>query len=333
MHSYTSITSRCSQLLLTISLFALWQAGTAHADGPSTLSDPNAELELTTARRKHTAIRALDRLETMLADPNTPATGIAVWDSGLRGRVGVALDAFREPEGFRVRFEPMIELYNRGFGSGFPWELWRGALGLSLSYRTALPPFVLAVSLVYEHESDHSSSGLIHHVTDYIFSNAMALRFGAFFETADIHMFGRVALRGHFASCTNPALVSRRTETYGVCYEAFGEGNQSIGLALDLSARTGSADAIGIQGCAAVHLAYTVPTRARTEGTPTWVGHDGEARILEETRINLLAGVCFRDEIVGDLALQLEATFGNEQGLYRHEQNAHVGGALRWAPP
>lgn len=244
---------------------------------------------------------AIDRLELGLASANVPVTSIGVHDDGMRARVGVALDAFREEVGFRVRFEPMVALYNDGT-FGLPNEYVRVAFATSATYRTPLPDLPLAffAGVAFEHESDYATIRRV----DFAYTNVLAVRAGLLWDAGPLHGLVRLAARTHLFSYTN---VAERADG-----AATGE------LAGDLVFRTGSPESVmgNVQLCGALGASWVAPT--------------GEA-VIEEAHLDLLVGACARDAVLGELSLSVELNLGNEQGWDRSRQTEHVGAVLRWS--
>jgi hypothetical protein len=244
---------------------------------------------------------AVDRLELGLASANVPVTSIGVHDDGMRARVGVALDAFREEVGFRVRFEPMVALYNDGT-FGLPSEYVRIAFAASATYRTPLPDLPLAffAGVAFEHESDYSTLRRV----NFAYTNVLAVRAGLLWDAGPLHGLLRLAARTHLYSRTN---VAER-----------GDGSATGELAADLVVRSGSPESVtgNIQLCGALGA--------------SWVAPSDEA-VIEEAHLDLLLGACARDPVLGELSLSVELNLGNKQGWDRSRQTEHVGAVLRWS--
>lgn len=245
--------------------------------------------------------RAIDRLELGLAEPNAPVTATSVHDDGIRTQVGVALDAFRESVGFRVRFEPAMGLTDEG-GFVFPNAYLRAALAVSATYRTPLSgtPLAFMAGVALEHQSDYA----IRRVAPFAQTNVVAFRAGLHWDAGGLHGLARLSARTHAYSHTHV-----REEVAGA---------QTGGLALDVVVRSGSAASAegNIQLCGALHASYVAP--------------HGPA-VLEEAHLDLLAGACARDAVLGELSLSVAVELGNERRWDRSRQAEHVGVVLRWS--
>ncbi len=246
-----------------------------------------------------TLTQAIDRLELGVAPANAPVVSTGLFDDGFRNRVGVGLDAFREREGARVRFEP-VALLTGPLES--PAEFVRGAFALTASYRTSLPSLPLAVFLGggFEHVSDFSTTG----VSGFAMTNAIVARGGLLFNAGLLHGLVRGGLGVHVASDTN--LVSDDG------------GMQSVEIALDVVLRSGSpTSAMGnVQLCGALHGSYLAPN-----GT----------RIIEEARFSAMLGGCVRDRTIGELSLMVEVSAGSLATWVRQRREEHIGLSLRWS--
>lgn len=245
--------------------------------------------------------RAIDRLELGGASANAPVTSIGLHDDGLRMRVGVGLDAFREPVGVRVRFEPMVALATDGTLSA-PHEFVRTAFLTTVTYRTPLPdlPVALYVGGGYEHVGDYTTLGS----DDVALTNALVVRGGALFDAGVLHGLVRASLRVHVLSQT--VLTSRF------------EGGQTAELGLDVILRSGSPESVmgNIQLCGALHASYVAPNGVT---------------MMEEAHLDAMLGGCARTEELGELALVLDVGLGNESEWDRRQQTEHVGVVLRWS--
>jgi hypothetical protein len=244
---------------------------------------------------------AIDRLESAVADPNAPVTALSVHDDGIRMQVGVAIDAFREPVGFRVRFEPTMALTDDG-RFAFPNAFLRAALAVSATYRTPLPdgPLSLLAGVAVEHESDYA----VRRAERFVYTNVLAFRAGLLWDAGPLHGLARLAVRTHVHSHTD--------------WREDAGGAPTAGVALDVVVRSGAPEsAVGnIQLCGAVHAGYTAPT---------WPA------VLEEAHLALLVGACARDPALGELSLSVALELGNERGWDRSRQTEHVGAMLRWS--
>lgn len=246
--------------------------------------------------------RAIDRLELGGASANAPVTSVGVHDDGLRMRVGVGLDAMREPNGgFRVRFEPMVALATDGTLSA-PRDFVRTAFLTTVTYRTTLPdePIGLFVGGGYEHVGDYTTLGS----DELTMTNALVLRGGALFDAGVLHGLVRASLRVHVLSQT-------------VLTSSF-EGGQTAELGLDVILRSGSPESVtgNVQLCGALHASY--------------VAGNG-VTMLEEAHLDAMIGACARADDLGELALVLDVGLGNESEWDRRRQTEHVGVALRWS--
>jgi hypothetical protein len=260
----------------------------------SALEDERAELP-----------RAIDRLELAIAGANAPLASVGVHDDGLRMRVGAGLDAFREPVGVRVRFEPLVVLQSdRAFG--LPYDQVRVAFTPSVTYRTPLEgaPLALFVAGAFEHVSDHITASAVTSGSGFAMTNQLLVRGGLAFDGGVVHGLARAGAGLHMLSDTS--VVSDEG------------GEQTAELSLDLVMRSGSPRAAerNIQLCGAVHASYVAP--------------NGE-RILEEVHLDLTLGACVRESTLGDLSLVAEVGLGNESRWDRRRQTEHVGVALRWS--
>jgi hypothetical protein len=249
--------------------------------------------------------RAIDRLELAIAGANAPLASVGVHDDGLRMRVGAGLDAFREPVGVRVRFEPLVVLQSdRTFG--LPYDQVRVAFTPSITYRTPLDgaPLALFVGGAFEHVSDHTTSSAVTSGSGFAMTNQLLVRGGLAFDGGLVHGLARAGAGVHVLSDTS--VVSDEG------------GEQSAELSFDLVMRSGSPRAAerNIQLCGAVRASYVAP--------------NGE-RILEEAHLDLTLGACVREPTLGDLALVAEVGLGNEARWDRRRQTEHVGVALRWS--
>ena len=248
---------------------------------------------------------AIDRLELSIAGTNAPLASVGVHDDGLRMRVGVGLDAFREPVGVRVRFEPLVVLQSdRAFG--LPYDQIRVAFTPSVTYRAPLDglPIALFVAGAFEHVSDHTTASAATSGSGFAMTNQLLVRGGLAFDGGLLHGLARAGAGVHVLSDTS--VVSDEG------------GEQSAELSFDLVMRSGSARAAArnIQLCGAVHASYLAPT---------------SERVLEEAHLDLTLGACVREETLGDLSLVAEVGLGNESRWDRRRQTEHVGVALRWS--
>jgi len=262
------------------------------SDQPATGADPDR------ARLP----RAIDRLELGGASANAPVSSIGIHDDGLRMRVGVGLDAFREPNGgFRVRFEPMVALATDGTLSA-PHEFVRTAFLTTVTYRTSLPdaPIGLFVGGGYEHVGDYTTLGS----DDVAITNAIVVRGGALFDAGVLHGLVRASLRVHVLSQT-------------VLASDF-QGGQTGEIGLDVILRSGSPESVtgNIQLCGALHASY--------------VGGNG-VTMLEEAHLDAMIGACARADDLGEVALVIDVGLGNESEWDRRRQTEHIGAALRWS--
>lgn len=243
--------------------------------------------------------QAIDRLELGVVSANAPAVSTGLFDDGLHNRVGVGLDAFREREGARVRFEP-VALLTGPLDS--PAEFVRGAFAVTATYRTSLPSLPVALFLGggFEHVSDFSTTG----VMGVVMTNAIVARGGLLFDAGLLHGLVRGGLGVHVASDT-----SLLTDDGGM---------QSAELSLDVVLRSGSpVSAMGnVQLCGALHGSYLAPNGAR---------------IVEEARFSAMLGGCVRDATLGELSLMAEVSAGSLATWVRQRREEHVGISLRWS--
>lgn len=261
-------------------------------------TDPTREAG-TSAEERRGLVLAVDRLELGVVSANAPVVATTISTSGLANRIGLGLDAFREPEGVRVRFEPVGVLSGR---IEAPSELVRGAFALTASYRTVHPslPIALFVGGGFEHVSDFSTVTSI----DPVMTNAIVARGGLLFDVGAMHGLARASLGVHVASST-------------VAFPVSGFA-QSAELALDLVLRSGSpTSAIGnVQLCGAVHGSYLAPS---------------DLLIEEEVRFAAMVGGCVRDTTMGELSLLAEVTAGSIATWDRRRRAESVGVSLRWS--
>ncbi len=262
--------------------------------------------------------RFQERALAVGAGPSAPAVTVG-WRGAVRASVGLPLALYTARPGWFVRLTPLIELYDVDGFNGFPYQYWRGLLGLEVGFRDVVilepGPLSLSLSISLDHESDHET---VHRLDDtgmlaarystFLFTNAVTLHGGAALRLPELSLAAEVTASMHVISCT-------RTEV--ACDRDLLDGAQSVSSAFDFVLRTGESDDLDrVQLCGALHAGVTASA----------------ARVVEEMRLQVQAGPCIRLRELGEWALLGQLTLGSRTGMQREEQGIHGGGALRWVP-
>lgn len=274
-------------------------------------------------------IEALEDMEAEAANPNAPLFALG-WRNQLTARLGAPLRAYREAQGWLVRVDPAVELFNLHGLEGFPYQTWRGLLSIHVSHRS-IPeptlPLTLAVRVGVAHESDHQSAPdlVIAPFCGWAYTNTLFAELRSGLDLGDVQLSGALRAGWHFYSFTRVTRGSLMAGPDGFaegtrCSErdaapAF-EAAQNIELTLDLMLRTGGAHMVGtITFCAAAHL-DVLPA---------------SAAMYEEMRAVIAAGGCYRDPDIGELQLLGELWLGSYVGLVRFEQFPSAAAMFRWS--
>lgn len=263
------------------------------------------------------AVEVLDRALSAAVTPNAPVVSLG-WVGSLRASVGLPIVIYAERPGWIVRLSPLVELYDRDTFGGFPYEYWRGVLGLEVGHRHVLAidggALALSGALSLDHESDHetvntvSAAGPMGRYSTFLYTNAVSLHGDAALVLDELSLAARLTVGTHVFSCTRADLA---------CDLDAGTGGQSAALALDVVLRTGASDDRDrIQLCGAIHGGWTASA----------------GRMIEEARLRAQAGPCVRFTGVGEWSLLAQLALGSATGMQRGHQEVTAGGVVRWSP-